>query len=198
MSLKHSYTLLAPVYDHVIEPATRRARRRSIAWLAGAPPCNVLISGVGTGLDLPLLPLQHRYVGIDLTPAMLAKTRNRRAEVDFRQVRGDVQCLPFNDGVFGVALLHLILAVVARPSLCLAETARVVRPGGAVLVFDKFLRPRHRAPVRRALSPLLSRVATRLDVVFEDVLATVPELEIAADVPALAGGWFRLIRLRRL
>lgn len=196
--LKRSYTLFAPFYDYLIEPATRRARRQSIERLAKAQPCDVLISGVGTGLDLPLLPAQHRYVGLDLTAAMLAKTRRRRQELDFREVRGDAQCLPFKDGTFAVAVLHLILAVVPQPALCLAETARVVQPGGEVLVFDKFLRASQRAPVRRALSPILSRVATRLDVVLEDVLASVPELETLADEPALAGGWFRLIRLRRL
>ena len=198
MFLKHSYTLFAPLYDYVIEPATRSARRESIARLASAEPRNVLISGVGTGLDLPLLPRQHRYVGLDLTAAMLAKIRTRRLELDFREVRGDAQRLPFKDGVFDAALLHLILAVVPRPALCLAETARVVRPGGEVMVFDKFLRPNQRAPLRRALSPIMSRVATRLDVILEDVLATVPELETLADVPILAGGWFRLIRLRRV
>jgi ubiquinone/menaquinone biosynthesis C-methylase UbiE len=197
MSLKHSYTLFAPLYDAVIEPLTRAARRRSIGRLAPAEPKRVLLNGVGTGLDLPLLPRQHRYVGLDLTAAMLAKTQTRRAELDFAEVRGDAQRLPFADGAFDAALLHLILAVVPAPALCLAETARVVHPGGEVLVFDKFLRPRQRAPLRRALNPFLARVATRLDVVFENVLATVPELEMVADEPALAGGWFRLIRLRR-
>lgn len=197
MSLKHSYTLFAPFYDRFIEPATRAARRRSIDMLAGAQPKRVLLNGVGTGLDLPLLPQQHSYVGIDLTAAMLQRTRTRRSDLDFTEVRGDAQRLPFADGSFDIALLHLILAVVPAPALCLAETARAVQPGGEVLVFDKFLRPRQRAPLRRALNPFLRRVATRLDVVFEEVLATVPELEVVADEPALAGGWFRLIRLRR-
>jgi hypothetical protein len=41
-------------------------------------------------------------------------------------------------------------------------------------------------------------VATRLDVVFEDLLAQVAELAVACDEPALAGGWFRRIRLTRM
>jgi hypothetical protein len=43
----------------------------------------------------------------------------------------------------------------------------------------------------------VAAVATRLDVVFEDVLAQVPEFAVESDRPGLAGGWFRLIRLRR-
>ncbi len=153
---------------------------------------------MGTGLDLPFLPPQHRYVGLDLTRAMLAKALPRASGLKFLPVQGDAQRLPFRDACFDAAVLHLILAVVPRPELCLAETARVVRPGGLVLVFDKFLRPGEPAYWKRALNPLVRRVATRLDVVFEDMLAAVPGLQVLADEPALAGGWFRLIRVTRL
>jgi hypothetical protein len=67
-----------------------------------------------------------------------------------------------------------------------------------VLVLDKFLRPGQRAWLRRALTPLMGVVATRLDVVFEELLARVPGFVVESDQPALAGGWFRRIRLRRI
>ncbi len=91
----------------------------------------------------------------------------------------------------------MILAVVPEPRLCLQETARVLRPGGTALIFDKFLQPGQRAPLRRLLSPLASRLATHLDVVFETVHESEPALQLESDRPALAAGWFRLIRLRR-
>lgn len=112
-------------------------------------------------------------------------------------MQGDAQGLPFADGSFDHAILHLILAVVPDPAACLAETARVLTPGGSVLIFDKFLQPRQRAPLRRLINPLLRRVATRLDVVFEEVLRETPQLVLESDQPALASGWFRLIRLKR-
>lgn len=196
MTLKTSYTLIAPVYDAAIDRATRAARATSLAHLPAAPG-RVLIDGVGTGLDLPLLPPQHHYVGLDLTAAMLARARPRSGHLDFRAVQGDAQRLPFADAAFDHAVLHLILAVVPNPNACLAEVARVVKPGGTVIVFDKFLKRGQPALLRRLANPLVRRLATRLDVVFEDVLGDAPALTLEHDQPMLAGGWFRLIRLRR-
>ncbi len=197
MSLKHSYTLVAPFYDAFLTAATRGARKRSLAPLAGAPPRDVLLLGVGTGLDLPHLPPQHRYVGLDLTAAMLVRARRRTAALHFAALRGDAQRLPFHDASFDAAVLHLILAVVPAPTLCLAEAARVLKPGGLLLVFDKFLR-RGEAGWKRLLNPLTRHVATRLDVVFEDVLDAVGGLKLTANEAALASGWFRLIQLEKL
>ncbi len=196
MSLKHSYTLAAPFYDAFLTAATHGARKRSLAALADGPPRHVLLLGVGTGLDLPHLPSQHRYVGLDLTASMLKRARPRAAGLHFAPLRGDVQSLPFHDASFDVAVLHLILAVVPAPTLCLAEAVRVLKPGGELLVFDKFLKPGE-AGWKRLLNPLTRHVATRLDVVFEDVLDAVGGLNVTANEAALAAGWFRLIRLRK-
>ncbi|WP_374690400.1 class I SAM-dependent methyltransferase [Accumulibacter sp.] len=197
MNLGHSYTLIAPFYDAALMAATRAQRARSLAALPRSP-ARVLLTGVGTGLDLPLLPQQHRYTGIDLTHAMLQRALPRAARLDFHCVQGDAERLPFPDHSFDQVVLHLILAVLPDPAACLRETARVLAPGGGVLIFDKFLAPGQVAPLRRLLNPLVRRVATRLDVVFEEVLATTPQLVLQSDQPALAGGWFRLIRLQRI
>lgn len=197
MSLKHSYTLIAPFYDAAIGRATRTARQHSLAALP-AEPGHVLLAGIGTGLDLPYLPRAHHYVGLDLTHAMLGRALPRAEHLDFNAVQGDAQRLPFADATFDSAVLHLILAVVPQPADCLAEVARVMRPGGSVLIFDKFLRHGQPAPLRRLLNPLMRRIATRLDVVFEELLPAAPQLVLEYDLPALAGGWFRMIRLRRL
>lgn len=195
MSLRHSYSLIAPFYDVFLNAATRAARRRSLAALDGLAPGRVLVSGIGTGLDLPHLPRQHRYVGLDLTPAMLRRARQRGQPGALALVQGDAQRLPFPNGAFDAVVLHLILAVVPNPQACLREAARVARPGGMLLIFDKFLKPGEPGGWKRALNPLTRHVATRLDVVFEEVMDAVPGLHRQHDTPALAGGWFRLIRL---
>ncbi len=197
MSLKHSYTLISPFYDAALAATTRAARVRGLAALPKAP-ARVLLSGIGTGLDLPLLPTQHRYTGIDLTHAMLRRAVPRATPLDFCCVQGDAQRLPFADGSFDHVILHLILAVLPNPPACLSETARVLVPGGSVLIFDKFLQRGQWAPVRRLVNPVVRRIATRLDVVFEEVLEQTPQLVLESDQPALAAGWFRRIRLKRV
>jgi len=195
--LKASYSLIAPLYDAVIERPMREARRRSLTALPNIERRNVLVSGVGTGLDLPLLPALHRYTALDFNAAMLARAKPRAANLEVDFVLGDSMALPFPDAHFDHVVLHLIVAVVPEPQRCLSEAARVLKPGGSIILFDKFLQPGQSAPLRRLLTPLSRRIATRMDVVFEEVLSTVPQLEVVSDQPMLAGGWFRGIVLTK-
>lgn len=199
MTLRYTYTLFAPIYDALVAPFTAPARRRSLARLHEGPYAKVLLVGVGSGLDLSLLPRGPHYTGLDLTPAMLARARRKAAalDLDIRLDEGDARRLPYGDATFDAVVLHLILAVTPHPERVLAEAARVLRRGGRALILDKFLRPGQRAPLRRLVSPLLGVLATRTDVVFEEVLAQTRGLEPVSDQPALAGGWFRSIELRK-
>lgn len=197
MSLRTSYTLLAPFYDVVAGPVFARARRASLAGLPATGRLDVLIDGVGTGLDLPLLPRNHRYTALDLTRAMLARAVKQRDGLDIGWVQGDSLALPFGAARFDCAVLHLIVAIVPDAARALTEVARVLKPGGRALILDKFLRRGERAWLRRLVSPLTARIATRTDVVFEDALAGNPSFDIVSDEPALAGGWIRRIVLER-
>jgi len=195
--LRLSYSLAAPVYDALIERPMREARRRSLRALPSGAGKRILISGAGTGLDLPLLPAQHRYTALDFNPAMLAHAvpRGNNREVEF--VLGDCMALPFADAQFDCVVLHLIVAVVPEPQRCLSEAARVLNPGGTIMIFDKFLHPDQRAPLRRLFNFFTRRFATRMDVVFEETLRAAPELQVISDEPMLANGWFRGIVLRK-
>ena len=195
--LRSSYSLIAPLYDAVIERPMRKARAQSLRALPTGESMRVLISGVGTGLDLPLLPPIHRYTALDFNAAMLARARPRGAKLNMDFVLGDSMALPFADASFDHAVLHLIVAVVPEPQRCLSEAARVLKPGGTIILFDKFLHPKQRAPLRLLFNGITRRFATRMDVVFEEVLHAAPELKVVSDVPAMAGGWFRAILLRK-
>lgn len=193
--LRFSYSLIAPFYDLAISLPLLKARTQSLQSLPTDLAGKVLLSGVGTGLDLPLLPKLHHYTALDFNTDMLARAKQRSAGLQIDWVLGDSMELPFADAQFDHVVLHLIVAVVSQPAQCLSEAARVLKPGGTVIIFDKFLRPQQHAWLRRALNPLSRRLATRLDVVFESELGKVPQLRVLSDVPLLAGGWFRKIVL---
>jgi ubiquinone/menaquinone biosynthesis C-methylase UbiE len=103
--------------------------------------------------------------------------------------------LPYLDEYFDAVIMHFILAVVPLSQNALDEATRVLKPHGNILILDKFLRPKQRAPVRRLLSPVISKIATRTDVVFENLEH--PTLTVVSDMPVLMGGWFRQILLRK-
>ncbi len=187
----------APLYDAVVDAPFRESRRKSLAELGDVSGHLILLDGVGTGLDLPWLPLDGRYVGIDLTPAMLSRARARAGRLRIHFQIGDAMALPFRDWTFDQVVMHLVLAVVPDPSAALVEAARVLKPGGRLLIFDKFLRSGERAFFRRLISPIVGRLATRTDVVFEDLLASCPGLDVVRDETDLGGGWFRRIVVRR-
>jgi phosphatidylethanolamine/phosphatidyl-N-methylethanolamine N-methyltransferase len=195
MSLRRSYTLIAPLYDALLATAGTGLRAASLEQLPKEGNRSILVSGIGTGLDIPYLPPGHRYAGLDITEAMLQRAKARIGMIDLDLVQGDSTALPFADECFDHVVLHLILAIVPDARACLKETARVLKPGGKVLILDKFLKPGETAWFKRTVNVLSQHLVTRLDVVFEQVLATVPELKVEADVPVLAGGWFRSIRL---
>ncbi|MGH8686018.1 MAG: class I SAM-dependent methyltransferase [Nitrosospira sp.] len=195
MSLRHSYTVIAPLYDALLETAGTGVRAASLGQLPRQGDLDILISGIGSGLDLPYLPPCHHYTGLDLTAAMLSRAKSRTGRLRLNLIQGNSMSLPFADEYFDHVVLHLILAIVPDATTCLQETARVLKPGGSVLILDKFLKPGETAWIRRTLNLLSRHIVTRLDVVFEEALAGVPQLKLKADVPVLAGGWFRSIRL---
>ena len=195
MLLQVSYRFISPFYDFFVARATSGARKRSLSRLPQQGESRVLLSGAGTGLDFVFLNPAHDYTALDLTFAMLQRSIGKAKNLQMHWTQGDSMALPFADASFDFVVLHLIVAVVPDAERCLAEAARVVKPGGQILVFDKFLQRGQRAWLRRGLSLITSRFITRLNVVFEDVLAQVPSLKLVSDEEVLAGGWFRLIGL---
>ena len=117
----------------------------AIAGLLRAQPVESLLdAGTGTGRMLELLaPDIKQGVGIDVSPEMLAIARDRlaRAHVQHCQVRlSDVFRMPFAAGTpdsgFDAALFHQVLHYLDDPQAAVAEAARVLKPGGRILIVD--------------------------------------------------------------
>jgi ubiquinone/menaquinone biosynthesis C-methylase UbiE len=189
------YTAWAPLYD-LVGRRFDRQRRESIQMLHLLPGERTLIVGGGTGADRPHIPDGVMVVVTDLTAAMLARARRRRgAPAHFAIMDG--HRLAVRDGAFDAVVLHLILAVLPDPVRCLQEVARVLRPGGRVAVFDKFVRGDPNLGLR-VLNVVTSTLFTDVTRSLEDILerAAAP-LAIEQDSPALLRGLFRRILLRR-
>ncbi len=198
MALKHSYTILAPVYDTLVARFLDSARQTSLLRLNDVADKSILINGIGSGLDIPYLPPAD-YTGSDITPAMLklAEEKVKKYNRPVNLLCADSQTLPFSDNSFDIIIMHLIIAVVPKPELALQEACRVLKPGGRILILDKFLRPHLLAPIRRISSVLLRHIATRTDVVLEQIMQHCPDLRLISDEASLARGWFRLIELEK-
>jgi phosphatidylethanolamine/phosphatidyl-N-methylethanolamine N-methyltransferase len=192
------YTVWAPAYDAVVGAAgLNTARRLSIDRLRLASGNRVLIVGAGTGLDLDFLPPNVHVTAIDVTPAML-KHLDRRAAGTGRSVTArimDARQLAFPDSSFDAVVMHLILAVMPEPERGLREAVRVLKPGGRIAVFDKFLRDEERPSLKRRLlnalaKPLFSDLNRRLG----PLIAGTP-LVIERDEPVAFGGTYRVVTL---
>jgi ArsR family transcriptional regulator len=95
--------------------------------------------GTGTGRMLELLaPRASRAVGIDVSPDMLAIARDRLSGIANVQVRlGDLYRLPFGDDAgFEAVLFHQVLHYLDDPGAAVAEAARLLGPGGHLLIAD--------------------------------------------------------------
>ena len=192
---RFSYTIWAPVYDLVISGLFERRRQRSIKLLDLKPGERVLLVGAGTGLDLDCLPGNVNIVATDLTPAMIARLKHRAERlglsVDARVMDG--HALDFPDESFDAVILHLIVAVIPDPVRCLHEVARVLRPSGRAVIFDKFA-PDNTNPtfLLRLMNPLTSLFGTEITRRLGTILANVP-LQITHQEAAGLKGLFKIV-----
>ena len=138
------YERIAWAYDLLDLPFEygryRRIRPQMFQGLAG----RILDAGVGTGRNFPFYPPASQVVGIDLSPAMLARAERRRtsaaAPVELRQM--DVTRLDFPDRHFDGAVATFLFCVLPDELQVAAmrELARVVKPGGIIRCLE-YTRP---------------------------------------------------------
>ncbi|HEY5347566.1 MAG TPA: metalloregulator ArsR/SmtB family transcription factor [Rhizomicrobium sp.] len=115
-----------------------------VRQLGGAAIENLLDAGTGTGRMLELLASHaRRAVGLDISPEMLAIARDRLARqgLHHAQVRlADTYRLPFPNATpsqgFDAVLFHQVLHYLDDPGAAVSEAARVLRPGGRLLIAD--------------------------------------------------------------
>ncbi len=94
--------------------------------------------GCGTGqLTATLAPVVGRVIAVDESREMLDAARRRLADAGNVDVRaGSLEALPIADGTLDAAVMMLVLHHLSEPLRALGEAARVLKPGGRLLVVD--------------------------------------------------------------
>jgi phosphatidylethanolamine/phosphatidyl-N-methylethanolamine N-methyltransferase len=140
ITVQKAYARWAPVYDLVFGSVFASGRQAAIA-AANRVGGRILEVGVGTGISLPSYSRQNRVIGIDLSEAMLRKARRRVADLGLTNVEElevmDAEHLSFPDASFDVVVASYVISTVPNPEAALDECARMLRPGGEMIVLSR-------------------------------------------------------------
>jgi ubiquinone/menaquinone biosynthesis C-methylase UbiE len=147
------YQRIAPFYDLLDFPFERRRYRALRPLMFQGLAGRILDAGVGTGRNFPFYPPHAAVVGIDLSPAMLARARSRlpEAAAPVEPEQMDVTRLAFPDASFDAAVATFLFCVLPDElqAPALRELGRVVKAGGTIRLLE-YVRPR--GAVRRIVS----------------------------------------------
>ena len=200
-----SYARWAPVYDLVFGKVFERARTEAIAATQRVGG-SVLDVGVGTGICLPHYTRASGVVGIDLSEPMLRKARKRATEFKLTNIERlavmDAEDLDFPDNSFDAVVAQYVVNTVPHPEAALAEFARVVKPGGEIILINRVGAD---AGVRRALEAGFAPAAHWLGwrpefrwSRFAAWLERTPDIRLLERRPVPPLGHFSLIRFGKV
>jgi demethylmenaquinone methyltransferase/2-methoxy-6-polyprenyl-1,4-benzoquinol methylase len=187
---------LAKSYDWTLDFTTVFQDRRWKDWLISEARLGngdtILDVGCGTCvLEERLEELGYDAVGLDLTPEMLRLAKRKGLPCVQDLLNGDAEHLPFLSGSFDVAFSCYVVKYCDTQRFC-SELARVLRPGGRLLMYD-FARPRGLA------GPVLATYAHGILPLAGRILAPVrPGIALTfRELPRIieGSGWFGAIPL---
>lgn len=138
-SVERAYALWAPVYDLVFGAVFHAGRRASIA-AAERIGGRILEVGVGTGISLPAYARTNKLVGVDISVPMLRKAKERVEAESLKNVEAlsvmDAAKLALPDQSFDVIVAQYVITAVPDPEGALDEFARVIKPGGEIVLVN--------------------------------------------------------------
>jgi phosphatidylethanolamine/phosphatidyl-N-methylethanolamine N-methyltransferase len=198
--VKTAYRRWAPVYDHTFGKVSTEGRRSAVR-LINERRGNVLEVGVGTGLSLSDYAPHLKVTGIDLSPEMLEKARERVEEEGLSNVVGlhemDAGELTFPDASFDTTVAMYVMTVVPEPEKVMRELARVTRPGGEVILVNHFSQTEGvRGWVERRMAPFADLIGWRPVFDISRVMVC-DDLNLIEQVPLKPWGIFTMMRFAK-
>ncbi|MCJ8142031.1 class I SAM-dependent methyltransferase [Ancylobacter sp. A5.8] len=138
-TVEEAYAKWAPIYD-VVFGAVFEAGRKVAIQAAERIGGRMLEFGVGTGFALPAYKRGNRLIGVDISEPMLQKARERVEKEKLDHVEGlclmDGAHMGFADESFDVVVAQFVITVVPHPEETLDEMARVLKPGGEIILVN--------------------------------------------------------------
>src|SRR6202012_47131 len=166
-TVERAYDRWPPVYDLVFGGVFSKGRRAAIIATNNIGG-GVLEVGVGTGISLPQYAPNLRIFGTDISEGMLRKAKARVAQLRLKNVEGlavmDAEKLEFPDNSFDVVMAQYVVTAVPNPEAALDEFARVLRPGGEMILLSRVSADgglRHF--IERRLQPVVRQLGFRTD-----------------------------------
>lgn len=200
-----AYDRWAPTYDLVFGRVFKQGRSDAIV-AAERIGGRVLEVGVGTGISLPQYGRSTRLVGIDISDAMLDKARARVRDGRLSNVEAlavmDAEAIAYPDDSFDVVVAQYVITAVPNPEAALNEFARLVRPGGEIVITTRVGADGGiRAAIERMLMPITSRLGFRTEFAWERYAAwaaTQPTIRLVERRPLPPFGHFSLVRFTKI
>jgi phosphatidylethanolamine/phosphatidyl-N-methylethanolamine N-methyltransferase len=204
-SVERAYDRWAPIYDLVFGGVFGKGRHAAIV-ATNSIGGRVLEVGVGTGISLPQYAANTRIFGTDISEAMLAKAKQRVTDLRLKNVEGlavmDAEKLEFPDNSFDVVMAQYVVTAVPNPEKALDEFARVLRPGGELIILSRVSADAGmRHFIEQRLQPVVRRLGWRTDFAwsrFAQWAAGAHDVELVERRPVPPLGHFSLIRFRKL
>ena len=204
-SVERAYDRWAPIYDLVFGGVFGKGRHAAIV-ATNSIGGRVLEVGVGTGISLPQYAANTRIFGTDISEAMLAKAKQRVTDLRLKNVEGlavmDAEKLEFPDNSFDVVMAQYVVTAVPNPEKALDEFARVLRPGGELIILSRVSADAGiRHFIEQRLQPVVRRLGWRTDFAwsrFAQWAAGAHDVELVERRPVPPLGHFSLIRFRKI
>ena len=203
-TVEQAYDRWAPVYDLVFGGVFSKGRRAAIQ-ATNSVGGRVLEVGVGTGISLPQYGSHLRIFGTDISEAMLRKAKARVTGLRLKNVEGlavmDAEKLEFPDGCFDVVMAQYVVTAVPNPEAALDEFARVLRPGGELILLSRVSADAGmRRLIEQRLQPVVRQLGFRTEFAwsrYAQWLAGAGGIELVERRPVPPFGHFSLIRFRK-